>query len=372
MKHFVLRPSRYRLKPHPACGKAPYSPQQRSQIRRVLDADPGDTRIQHFEPTMHSGLQRLADHESPTLADVEYVEEETAQPGIQRLNRPGAGDAVAGDLVPRDRLGQHLNRAASSGHQLESSTRDFMEQRFGADFNGVRVHADNEADRLSRAIQARAFTHGSHVYFARGEYRPHSETGRHTLAHELTHVIQQGGASQSGLSAPAERKTKTGVSARLQRLSDVSGAGRCGVRPRGWPAVGCNYGVSTDGGNTVTGWKAYTPYRYKYHYWCHGHSLGTFAQYGYSVYSGSGMRTVIQDEWTNQRPANTRAGDLAVWTGRYDHSAIFTRPVVSGGQLDPARSELSSKNGARPLNPSTTLSALMSTYGGGVGVYRHR
>lgn len=69
-----------------------------------------------------------------------------------------------------------------------------MSTRFGTDFSGVRVHADREAARLSRAFGARAFTVGSHVYFGAGEYSPGHERGLHLLAHELTHVIQQEGS----------------------------------------------------------------------------------------------------------------------------------------------------------------------------------
>ena len=71
-----------------------------------------------------------------------------------------------------------------------------MEPRFGHDFSGVRVHADAEADERTRAVQARAYTIGREITFAAGEYAPASKQGQTLLAHELTHVVQQGhGAS---------------------------------------------------------------------------------------------------------------------------------------------------------------------------------
>jgi hypothetical protein len=68
-----------------------------------------------------------------------------------------------------------------------------MERSFGADFSGVRVHADAEADSLNRSVQARAFTTGHDLFFRRGEYNPQSRSGQELIAHELTHVVQQNG-----------------------------------------------------------------------------------------------------------------------------------------------------------------------------------
>ncbi|MDY6874284.1 MAG: DUF4157 domain-containing protein [Chloroflexota bacterium] len=64
--------------------------------------------------------------------------------------------------------------------------------RFGRDFSQVRLHTDSQADRSARAFGARAMTMGRDIVFASGEYAPQSRSGRHLLAHELTHVVQQG------------------------------------------------------------------------------------------------------------------------------------------------------------------------------------
>jgi len=68
-----------------------------------------------------------------------------------------------------------------------------LETHFGAPLDGVRVHADSEAAALSRELEARAFTVGSDVFFAEGQYNPHSTEGQALLAHEVTHVGQQTG-----------------------------------------------------------------------------------------------------------------------------------------------------------------------------------
>ncbi|MFE4748961.1 DUF4157 domain-containing protein [Streptomyces mirabilis] len=71
----------------------------------------------------------------------------------------------------------------SPGQPLAQETRDFFEPRFGRDFSGVRVHADAAAAESARAVQANAYTVGSHIV---------TRTARpEVLAHELTHVVQQ-------------------------------------------------------------------------------------------------------------------------------------------------------------------------------------
>jgi hypothetical protein len=84
-----------------------------------------------------------------------------------------------------------LRSSKGEGHPLPRATRGFMEQAFGVDFSAVRVHVDRRAEQMNHRLNACAFTHGTHIYFNRGQYQPSSSTGKHLLAHELTHVIQQ-------------------------------------------------------------------------------------------------------------------------------------------------------------------------------------
>jgi hypothetical protein len=97
--------------------------------------------------------------------------------------------------------------ARGGGQPLPLRVRGPMEQALGADFSGVRLHTDAQADRLNHALQARAFTTGQDIFFRRGDYAPHSPAGRRLLAHELTHVVQQRATPQAG----------TGRISRIQR-----------------------------------------------------------------------------------------------------------------------------------------------------------
>jgi hypothetical protein len=80
----------------------------------------------------------------------------------------------------------------SSGQPLDAETRAFMEPRFGHNFSRVRIHTDQRAAQSAAAVNALAYTVGSKIVFGEGQYRPGTNSGKGLLAHELTHVIQQG------------------------------------------------------------------------------------------------------------------------------------------------------------------------------------
>lgn len=80
----------------------------------------------------------------------------------------------------------------SPGQPLDTATRAFTEPRFGHDFSGVRVHTDAKAAESARAVNALAYTVGRDVVFGTNLYAPGTISGQRLLAHELTHVVQQG------------------------------------------------------------------------------------------------------------------------------------------------------------------------------------
>jgi hypothetical protein len=83
------------------------------------------------------------------------------------------------------------------GQPLDHAARGFMESRFGHNFSGVRVHTDDAAAQSARALDAAAYTVGQHMVFDRGYYQPGTDAGRHLIAHELTHTLQQGATDAS-------------------------------------------------------------------------------------------------------------------------------------------------------------------------------
>lgn len=108
-----------------------------------------------------------------------------------RLQRKGNGVPTAGLSTQ-----SAIQNQTTGGQPLSGDVRGYMEPRFGADFSNVRIHSDPEAASLSNQLSARAFTYRNHVFFSRDQYQPGTSEGKHLLAHELTHTIQQGHAVQ--------------------------------------------------------------------------------------------------------------------------------------------------------------------------------
>jgi Domain of unknown function (DUF4157) len=84
-----------------------------------------------------------------------------------------------------------------SGNDMDPITKTAMESSFGADFSSVKIHTDSTAVQMSRDLNAHAFTVGNDIFFNEGRYQPQTKWGAGLLAHELTHVVQQGAAVQN-------------------------------------------------------------------------------------------------------------------------------------------------------------------------------
>lgn len=121
-------------------------------------------------------------------SDLPDDDELQMKPASIQREADGGGEASAD-------LESGIARARGGGQALEPGLQRQMGQAMGADFSGVRVHTDGQADQLNRSIQAKAFTTGQDVFFRQGAYEPGSRSGQELIAHELTHVVQQ---SQGG------------------------------------------------------------------------------------------------------------------------------------------------------------------------------
>ena len=118
---------------------------------------------------------------------------------------------LAGVAQPEPDLAAGFAETRTSGSPLPDGVRSFMESRIGADFGDVRLHTDARAARMAEALNAAAFTSGRDIYFQPAYYSPDTSAGRKLLAHELTHVVQQGAGhaspdiSSDGGAAPIQR-----------------------------------------------------------------------------------------------------------------------------------------------------------------------
>ncbi len=146
-----------------------------------------------------------------------------------RVQRDGSG-IVSGAASPA--FESKLQRARGGGQPLPPNFRSQVEPVMGADFSGVRVHTDTQSNTLNQTIQAKAFTTGQDVFFKRGAYNPGSQGGQELIAHELTHVMQQGGAKPQTAQrkpanrsqSPQQRQTRVGSSSSpiVQRYADFT------------------------------------------------------------------------------------------------------------------------------------------------------
>jgi Domain of unknown function (DUF4157) len=149
-------------------------------MRKPLGQIDGVTRSHpvNSTPTITPIVQRACAH-------CEQEKEQTAQ-------RKETGAATGGFTAPPS-----VSKAISrSGQGLDSNAKTFMESRFNRSFDNVQVHTDGESAASARDISARAYTSGNHIVFGDGQYQPNTEGGRHLLAHELTHVVQQNGSDK--------------------------------------------------------------------------------------------------------------------------------------------------------------------------------
>jgi hypothetical protein len=136
---------------------------------------------------------------------------------VQRKEETGSFDSS-------NSLSQGLSTSRGRGSPMSESTQSFMSDRFGADFNSVRIHTDSNAVQMSRDINAKAFTHGSDIYFNSGQYSPDTSSGQHLLAHELTHTIQQGATPAA--SSVQTKKANVSQCTSVNVLQRAPGAGK--------------------------------------------------------------------------------------------------------------------------------------------------
>lgn len=106
---------------------------------------------------------------------------------LRQCGHPGAREMP--QRIQRSAVSEALR---GGGRPLDSATREEMERRLGTDFSDVRVHTGSAAKTSAAELGALAYTSGSHVVI--GE----CGADKHTLAHELTHVIQQRGGPVPG------------------------------------------------------------------------------------------------------------------------------------------------------------------------------
>jgi hypothetical protein len=164
--------------------------------RKPTISTPGDAFEQEADAVADT-VMRMADAPAATQHSLPSIQRKCAQcedEDKRHIHTHRDGAAPADASLDTNSAARATER---SGAPLAPELRSYFEPRFGRDFSHVRVHTDAVAATAARAVHARAYTLGRDIVFGSGAYAPSSHAGRHLIAHELTHVVQQGrGARQ--------------------------------------------------------------------------------------------------------------------------------------------------------------------------------
>ncbi len=166
-----------------AAGGSPEASQARTTRQAPSVTRPSALRRSVVPPSALRSVQRTAGNATVTRM---LARAQRADAPEEAQRQTGQEALLAGRTAVTEVL-------RSPGHPLPAGLRSEMEQRLGSDFSDVRVHTGPRAERSADAVSARAYTSGSHVVIGAGG------ADKHTLAHELTHVIQQRQGPVSGV-----------------------------------------------------------------------------------------------------------------------------------------------------------------------------
>ena len=205
------------------------------QQRDTLQRQPAEAEEKQVQP----GLKANADTSVQRLCS--ECEEELQGQSLEQAGTLQAKRGRDRNSMPPHALNHYLS-GSDHGSPLSEAERRFFEPRFGREFSSVRLHTDAHADQAAQSINARAFTTGSHIVFASGEYAPQTVSGRRLLAHELTHTMQQGASGQRvyreqkpGAKQVGDKASEAGKEDKGGSTKSDGGSGEVGLGTWKWP-----------------------------------------------------------------------------------------------------------------------------------------
>ncbi|WP_174524529.1 eCIS core domain-containing protein [Thauera butanivorans] len=204
--------------PHPAAAPAPPSTLPAYAARPTRLSQPGEAIEREAEGHADAAAPASTPDPTPTAAPApppsaaSADSDATPSPPAHAAAAAAAGtsspSAPPGAALPAYAAGRVEDRRGR-GEPLPEDARAPLESHFGRDFADVRIHTDAEAARLTAALGARAFTSGRDIHVAADAYAPDTAEGRHLLAHELAHVVQQDGQAAAVLARAIEPEMHT-------------------------------------------------------------------------------------------------------------------------------------------------------------------
>ncbi|HEY1963631.1 MAG TPA: DUF4157 domain-containing protein, partial [Acidobacteriaceae bacterium] len=221
-----------------AAAREPKGPAEASRTA-VLRRTPGEREMREWSRSRAKVQAKLAvgPVDDPLEAEADGVAEQ-----VLRAPEIAGNKDAAGQKNPRHARGVLSGSAADEvlplgGQPLDMETRAFFEPRFGYDFSRVRIYPDEKAAESAQSMGALAYTAGPKIAFGASRYQPATGEGRRLLAHELTHVVQQGHATavagSGGVRVSAGRATPS-----IQR--DTPSGAQQGNTPSGTQQIPAN------------------------------------------------------------------------------------------------------------------------------------
>jgi hypothetical protein len=182
-------------------GNTPTAESWREEIDRLAGVKPigRESKSQHIQAKLAVGKPNdKYEQEADTIADKIMTTSGSSHPNapVHNVSTTVQGSAIDTGITATPETEQKLDNTAGGGAPLHKGIKAFMEPHFGTDFSRVKVHTGSDAAQMNRELGSHAFTHGSNIYFNEGQYQPETNSGKKLLAHELTHVVQQGATLQ--------------------------------------------------------------------------------------------------------------------------------------------------------------------------------
>ncbi|HEY2722873.1 MAG TPA: DUF4157 domain-containing protein [Chitinophagaceae bacterium] len=165
--------------------KTPLEKTKISNIQR-LATTPEEEKVSTNDQRMERDKEKTFQVQKKTMGDETHKDEDKMKKDAAIQAKPESNSSTASP-----RVSANIKNAAGKGKKLPAKTLKEMNSSFGANFNNVNIHTDNESVEMTKELQAQAFTHRQDIYFNSGKYNPDSTEGKSLLAHELTHVVQQ-------------------------------------------------------------------------------------------------------------------------------------------------------------------------------------
>ncbi|HET9442916.1 MAG TPA: DUF4157 domain-containing protein [Acidimicrobiales bacterium] len=211
----------------------------------------------NLAPKAKAGKERAGDDHDHTATAVSLAvthsrPDALGPRGAMHVQR-AAGNAAMGALVQRQAEEEspvHKVVGKGGGSALDTGVRSQMESTMGYDFGGVRVHTGSDAAGAAKSVQAQAFTVGNDIVFNEGKYNPSSPEGQRTIAHELTHVVQQSQGEVPGQSNGAGLKVSD-PGDWAERQAEATADAVMSSGPAGGDHAGHDHGGSGGGGASV-------------------------------------------------------------------------------------------------------------------------